>query len=403
MCPANGGVERAPEVFEALPRALGALIRPELPTLAEEIVHRIRDTIPEYTHPLDGPFGQTIRLGVEQALFQFADQITDPNAPQDKRAEVYRGIGRLEARQGRSLDALQAAFRVGARLAWRRIAHFGQRSRLPVPTMWLLGDAAQAHIDALAALAVEGYTEVQTHTAGTLARRRSRLLDLLVAESPVPQDQLADLARQTQWPLPRRVAVVALSVTDAAVTPKLSERVLTDLERPDPFLLVPDPECPSWTDGLASKLSGWRAVVGPTVPLAKAGESLRQALDVSALIVDGYVKDGPVVRCADHVSTLWLLRDESLARQLVENRLGPLGALTPKQRMRVRETLLAWLEAHGSATEIAARLDIHPQTVRYRMRQVEKLFGDQLADPHARFEIELALRASELRMRADRS
>lgn len=58
-------------------------------------------------------------------------------------------------------------------------------------------------------------------------------------------------------------------------------------------------------------------------------------------------------------------------------------------------TLLAWLEG-GGAPEAAKALSVHPQTVRYRMRQLEKLFGTGLRDPRTRFELEMALRSRRL-------
>jgi DNA-binding PucR family transcriptional regulator len=39
---------------------------------------------------------------------------------------------------------------------------------------------------------------------------------------------------------------------------------------------------------------------------------------------------------------------------------------------------------------------VHPQTVRYRLRQIQELFGAALADPAARFDLEVALRARQL-------
>jgi DNA-binding PucR family transcriptional regulator len=45
---------------------------------------------------------------------------------------------------------------------------------------------------------------------------------------------------------------------------------------------------------------------------------------------------------------------------------------------------------------VARRLGVHPQTVRYRLRQLEELFGDALNAPDARFELELALRGRAL-------
>ena len=44
---------------------------------------------------------------------------------------------------------------------------------------------------------------------------------------------------------------------------------------------------------------------------------------------------------------------------------------------------------------MAGELDVHPQTVRYRLKQLRELFGERLEDPEARFELSLALRAAE--------
>jgi DNA-binding PucR family transcriptional regulator len=77
-------------------------------------------------------------------------------------------------------------------------------------------------------------------------------------------------------------------------------------------------------------------------------------------------------------------------------RLAPLARLRPGQRDRIAETLLAWLQLGENAAEVAQRLHVHPQTVRYRMRQIRELFGDQLRDPDRRFELQLALRIRTL-------
>ena len=48
---------------------------------------------------------------------------------------------------------------------------------------------------------------------------------------------------------------------------------------------------------------------------------------------------------------------------------------------------------------MAAELHVHPQTARYRIARLRELLGEQLDDPDARFELELALRAREFRIR----
>jgi len=69
---------------------------------------------------------------------------------------------------------------------------------------------------------------------------------------------------------------------------------------------------------------------------------------------------------------------------------------SPGTRPVQQETLLAWLQSGGNAREVARRLHIHPQTARYRPRQLQLLFGDALHEPDARFELEIALRAERL-------
>ncbi|MFD9961882.1 helix-turn-helix domain-containing protein [Amycolatopsis sp. NPDC058986] len=394
---------RAPQVFEELPSGLGALILPELPSLADEIVRRVRETIPEYGMALDGPYAQKIRLGVEHALRQFADQIIDPRLPQDERAEVYRALGRVEAREGRSLDSLQSALRTGMRVAWKRIIDFGQRAGLPQRTIWLLGDAALAHMDLLAGLAVDGYTQIQTRTAGNIERARGRLLDMLVGDASISHDTLLTLAQQARWSIPQKICGVALSrIVDSGARPSAHwpGSYLVDLERDVPCLLVPNPRGRSWWNDAARSLAGWHAMIGPTVPLADAAKSLRLAVEVSTIVTDDHLKMTPATWCVDHLLTAWLMRDSFLATQLIETRLAPLRDLTSKQHVRLRTTLLAWLQTGGSLTHVGAELAVHPQTVRYRMRQVENLFNDQLSDPIARLELELALRAFDIYQRA---
>jgi DNA-binding PucR family transcriptional regulator len=133
------------------------------------------------------------------------------------------------------------------------------------------------------------------------------------------------------------------------------------------------------------------------VPLAHANRSLRWARQALALAQRGLVRgtDG-IVRCDEQLATLVLLADADLAGLLSGHALAPLRRLRPEQADRLAATLLAWLESADNA-EIAARhLHVHPQTVRYRLRQLTELFGDRLSDPDARFTLQAALRIRQL-------
>ena len=101
----------------------------------------------------------------------------------------------------------------------------------------------------------------------------------------------------------------------------------------------------------------------------------------------------PFARAEEHLPALVIAADPALAAELAEQRLAPLAALAEGPRARLTETLRAWLDRPGQVQAVAAELGVHPQTVRYRVRQLRELFGDRLEDPEARFELGLALRA----------
>jgi DNA-binding PucR family transcriptional regulator len=139
------------------------------------------------------------------------------------------------------------------------------------------------------------------------------------------------------------------------------------------------------------------------VPLTGAGGSLRWAGRALVLARRGLVGAGRgageppgVVWCEDHLPTLLLLADADLAETLSREALAPLRRLRPGQADRLAGTLLAWLESADDANAAARRLHVHPQTIRYRLRQVSELFGDALNDSDARFRLLLALRVRGL-------
>ena len=137
------------EPWRNLPAGVADLIEPELEAVTGEILATIAREVPEYARPLEGSFGRGIRTGVAEAMSQFVALIRDPEAGRGLGREVYVELGRGELRQGRTLDSLQAAYRVGARVAWRRIAEVGRRAQLDSEVLSLLAEAIFAYIDEL--------------------------------------------------------------------------------------------------------------------------------------------------------------------------------------------------------------------------------------------------------------
>ncbi|SEG94599.1 PucR C-terminal helix-turn-helix domain-containing protein [Thermomonospora echinospora] len=392
-----------PETLEepfSLPPHLARLMRPELPSLTNEIIAQIRRAIPEYARPIEGPYGQTLRLGVERALGAFVDQIAGATGDQARRDELCRRLGQFEAQEGRSLDSLQAAYRIGAQVAWRRVMRIGGRYNVSAQIISKLAEELFNYIDELSSLSLEGYLEAKARPAGALEERRRRLLRLLLTRPPVPEAAVAELAHFAEWAVPDELTMVAVPSGARAVRTILDPDILYDLADDQPHLLVPGPLDAGRRAMLEAALPESRIAVGLTVEPAGAADSLRWARQALDLVADGVIDDGRMTMCADHLLTLWLLADRALLDQLARRRLGAMDELTANQRERLTETLRTWLATRGTAAQIADLLHIHPQTVRYRIRKLELTLGDQLADPDARFAIEVVLRATWLREQA---
>ncbi|GAB3148524.1 helix-turn-helix domain-containing protein [Amycolatopsis stemonae] len=365
---------------------LAALMRPAVPALVDWIVREVWRAVPGYAR-----HGRVTRRGVECAVVLFVDLVEDPLAPKDRLHETCRRLGAGEAREGRTLDDLQTAYRVGTRAGWRGIMRLGRRHRLSSAVMARLAEMLFGYADELARMSGRGHREVQAELDGTRTGLRRRLLRLMTGPVAVTEEVLADLAAAAGWPVPREVAALALE-SAAPFVPGFD--VLADLEPPHPYLLVPAPVDPRLCAGL-----GVRVAVGPPVPPPAAAHSLRWARTTARLVADGALPDVPVTWCAEHLTTLWLLCDAALADQVGRQELAPLDRFPERTRRRLGETLLSWLENGGNSERIAVALAVHPQTVRYRVRQLKEAFGERLADPEARFAMQAALRASALRSR----
>lgn len=387
---------------------------PELDSLADDMTAAILGEVPEYGRPDDDSYARVVHRVAKDAVYQFAARIADPASPAEPMARMFHDIGRVEAAEGRGLDALHTALRVGARVTWQRLREKAGQGGGDADVFARLGEAIFRYLDELAAACSAGYAEAKAEFAGETEHLRRRLLDLLVSDPAASPEAISSVARTVGWPLPRRVAVVALADRVRSVAgplPPLPAGVLVGLARREPCLLVPDPDGPGRLRLLESGLRSWPApggpddgapagcvaAVGPAVPLARASGSLRWARRALALAQRGPARAGDgIVRCDEHLAALVLLADTELAGMLSGRVLAPLRGLRPDQADRLAETLLAWLESADNAETAARSLHVHPQTVRYRLRQLTGLFGDRLSDPDARFDLQVALRVRQL-------
>jgi PucR C-terminal helix-turn-helix domain len=382
--------------WQALPASVADVIEPELDAITEEIMATIAREVPEYARPFEGSFGRGVRTGVTEALRQFLALIRSPSGARGPGREVYVALGRGELRQGRTLDSLQSAYRVGARVAWRRVAEAARRADLDPETISLLAESIFAYIEEISADSVEGYAEARSRVEDERRRRRRELVALLLKEPPAEEADLRAAAAAAGWRLPQTAAALAVpgQVLDRLASRLPAETITARFEGVG-CAVVPDPEGPGRAAEIERTLEGVRsgAAMGPAGPVRdlpaswSLARATLQAIEAGAIDSD----DGPV-QTDDVLGRLLLFENRALVERIAARRLEPLRDLTPKARARMEETALAYLQERGNAAAMARALGVHPQTARYRLARLRELLGEELDDPDARFELEIALR-----------
>ena len=384
----------------ALPTAVADAMRPELPSIAEAAVAEIILEVPSYADAFSGDMGRVIGQAVELALGGFLELATahggaEASTPIQPALDGAYELGRGEARSGRSMDALLAAYRVGARVSWRHLSASAVSVGLTVEQLARFAELVFAYIDQLSAASAAGHSDELETTGRVRTRYLERLAGLLLAGAPEPE--LTAAAERADWAPPRTLTAVllpegavrgALASLDGRTLRRSEEIPELDATSDLVVLLVPNAEGRS-RPALLRSLDGRDAVVGPPRPWVDARASYaraRRALELG-LTAEGSEPLDTDRRLADLV----LRADGDALADLRARMLAPLEDLTAGAREKLVETLRAWLLHHGRREQIAAELFVHPQTVRYRMTQLRELYGSRLEDPRCVLELTIAL------------
>jgi hypothetical protein len=387
---------------ETFTREVASAMRAELPRVAERTVAAIVVEVPSYAEAFQGDMGRAIENAVQLALGGFLELATahggaDPSRPIGPALEGAYALGRGEAKSGRTMDALLAAYRVGARVAWRHMSETAVAAGMPSDSLARFAELVFAYIDQLSASSVAGHAD-HLATSGRVRRRHlERLAELLLTGGPAYD--LVVAAERADWAPPRTLTAVllpearargALAVLDARTLQAGEDLPGAEPETERAVLLVPDAEGFARA-GLLKALRGREAVVGPPRPWQEARSSYSRALRALQL---GLRPDcDAAVDTEQRLAELVLRADGEALADLRAQVLAPLDDLGPGPREKLLETLRSWLLHHGRREKIAGELFVHPQTVRYRMQQLRELFGARLDDPQCVLELTLALGA----------
>lgn len=365
-----------------------AALRSGLPAVAKATAAAILIEVPGYS-VLRESLGAPIDEAVEIALRSFLNVASgargsDPSAPLRPALDAAHALGGGEAREGRGVDALLAAYRVGARVAWREMARVAVEEGVPTTTLIQFAELSFAYIDELSAASVSGHAEEVATGDRAHQRALERLTRRLLAGAPA--DVLRASAESAGWTPPEDLCAVLLpsarargirAVLDARSLVLADELPGAEGDDEMTLLLVP-------AGGAAQRarlrrgLDERGAVLGPDRPWLHVGRSYERALRVRRMRSE---PEPGILDCDELLAELVIGSDPEALADLRAQVLAPLAELRPAAAAKLTQTLRAWLLHQGQREEVAAALFVHPQTVRYRMGQLREVYGDALDDP----------------------
>jgi PucR family transcriptional regulator, purine catabolism regulatory protein len=140
---------------------------------------------------------------------------------------------------------------------------------------------------------------------------------------------------------------------------------------------------------------GSQTTLGISDPLLRPGRAPAAVREATWAVRAAEHSSDRTARFAD-ATMLSVLRDTEEAQVVVDRVLGELIAYDRRHSSEMVRTLDTYLRCDRSWVQTAAALDVHRQTVVYRMQRVEAITGRKIADTAAIAEFWLALRAKDL-------
>lgn len=328
--------------------------RQQLPDVATGTVAAITSEVPSYAGALRGRTADDIATAVSMALAGFlklagGSKDADPSTPLGPALDGAYALGRGEARGGQSMDALLAAYRVGARVAWRELASSAAEAGVGTGTLVQFAELVFAYIDELSAASVAGHTDELATSGRVRERAREQLGRHLIAGAD--EDTLTTAAGRAAWTPPETLTAVLLPSAQVRSTlAALGEDVLyvgEDLPgapsdtrgRPLSLFLVPDVEGLG-RQHLLRVLRGTSAILGPARRWMEASSSFDQASKTAALPLAPVVRDEPT-DSEDHLA------------RLIHRRRGPRGRARPPRPGAGSPRWLAATRAGEALTDVA--------------------------------------------------
>jgi hypothetical protein len=325
-------------------------------------------------------------------------------APSTRDISPAEQNGRRRANADVPLPALMDAYRVGTRFIWECFVTEAESSGTPDSAtlvrassqVWLL---QTNFIEAMSA----GYRDAMTARVLSREHERSALVGALLEGRITETRTLWETAEILR--ISRRGPYVVV----AAEVPGVGRQAIRDVEnrlRADgissAWRLLPDLQVgivvlrtARQLGQLVTVLTGRSAHRIGISPQYQALEDTAQALRFARIAMTAAVPGSAAITLFDRAPlAVAAASTPEVMRHVTGSVLGALAALPEAERAVLLDTLEAWRDCGGSASQAAERLFVHPNTVRHRLRRIAAATGRSLTAPRDVAELCLALEAA---------
>lgn len=419
--------ERGITTEEAVAR-IAARIAQRRDEIADEIARRIRAEIPDYRLVDESLVFSDVRSITLQHIDLICAALAEGRAPTEQDFAATRAGGARRVHQGISLESFQRAARLWGHVLWEAVLEESDPDA-PVEREAALRMAGRVmeHVDLLSTHVADGYLdELQSVWSDREVVRRD-LLDGLVSGQG-DSERIRRLARSLKLRLGERYVAVVLrgpdqlaeEQPDQALAARAALRriveasrrhlrangqsLLVGMRHGEVVALCPV-EQPGDADEVRRRADELAAAVGDCDVCVGVGGCHTAIADVAASY--GEARDAVEIAIGigirgralhfDEVLIDHMVRSTPHADRILDSTLRPLLHYDAAKHADLVATLRAYMDAGFNLTRSAETLQVHPNTVVYRLRRIRELSGRDPQDPNDLLLLYLGLKLCELR------
>ncbi|WP_194897093.1 PucR family transcriptional regulator [Catenulispora pinisilvae] len=384
--PANGD-QRMAELT-----TLAGLMLARADDITDTVMTRVFEQFPVYA-------GMVSRQMLRDSVHDHVVSAFDPMARSQKADLRAAGpTGRIGAADGIPLTVFMDGYRVAFRVVWSAIVETARDMGMSADACLDAATILIASLDAFTREMSTGYRDELGRQIRSEEQRRSAVVQALL-EGRLADTNVWEAAELLRLPASGPFVVIAARVPEVGrhALPQIEQglgvlgidsawRLMHDVE----IGVAALPGSGAQLDRLVTALyAGGGSRVGVSPPYDDL-RSTSLALRLARIALHGAAERRRVVVFGNDPLSAVAGSAPDIMPRVARGILAGLDGLPAQDRMLLLDTFGAWLDADGSAGEAGRRMFVHPNTVRNRLRRLEKQTGRSLSNPRAIAELILA-------------